>query len=299
MIQSLPEDDHLPVCYEQIKSAVGDLYDRALRKVPEDTLDALRKAHDRESSAVAQSILQVQLRSAELAATRDQFVCSDAGVPVYTVRIGSKVAFDGDVKRAFADGFDELVARIDPPLLKHVANPLTNERSYRGKDMPLVTWDVVDGADYLEIICQPKALGSGRWAELQIFSYPTLEQIEQFVMDVVLRAGSQHCPPVIIGVGIGGDFDVAAKLAKQSTLRKIGSINPEPILAAMEQRLLDAVNATGFGPMGTGGDTTALAVHCDYAAGHGYTPVAVAFNCWINRRTSARLHVDGRTEITE
>ena len=80
---------------------------------------------------------------------------------------------------------------------------------------------------------------------------------------------------------------------RNATLRPLGSTNPEPILAAMEERLLKAVNKTGFGPMGTGGDTTALAVHVDYASGHGFTPVAVCFNCWINRRTRARIYNDG------
>ena len=116
---------------------------------------------------------------------------------------------------------------------------------------------------------------------------------------MIIRAGSQHCPPVIIGVGIGGDFDTAAKMAKQSTLRRIGTVNPDPTLAAMEERLLAAANATGFGPMGTGGDTSALAVHIDYAAGHGYTPVAVSFNCWINRRTRARLRENAALERME
>ncbi|MFC7555130.1 fumarate hydratase [Pseudoroseomonas wenyumeiae] len=138
------------------------------------------------------------------------------------------------------------------PILKHVTNPLTNERSYRGKDMPLVTWDVLSGADYIDITCQPKALGSGRWAALEIFTSPSLEQIEAFVMDCVLKAGSQHCPPVIMGVGIGGSFDYCTKLAKMATLRPLGSVNPEPILAAMEARLTEATNKTGFGPMGTG-----------------------------------------------
>jgi fumarate hydratase subunit alpha len=115
----------------------------------------------------------------------------------------------------------------------------------------------------------------------------------------VMQAGSQHCPPVIIGVGIGGSFDVAARIASKATMRAIGTTNPEPVLAEMEDRLLRAVNATGFGPMGTGGDTTALAVHVDYASGHGYTPVAVCFNCWINRRTRARLHADGSVERFE
>jgi fumarate hydratase subunit alpha len=129
--------------------------------------------------------------------------------------------------------------------------------------------------------------------------YPPLETIEKFVLDSVLTAGSQPCPPIVVGVGIGGSFDHAAKMAKEQVLRPFGQINPEPILAGMEQRLKDAINATGFGPMGTGGDHTAMAVHIDYSAGHGYTPVAVAFNCWINRRTSARIYNDGRVERHE
>jgi fumarate hydratase subunit alpha len=134
---------------------------------------------------------------------------------------------------------------------------------------------------------------------LEIFSFPTLDVIEKYVMDCVLKAGSQHCPPVVIGVGIGGSFDHCAKIAKLATLRPFGQTNPEPILADMEARLLKAVNKTGFGPMGTGGDTTALAVHVEFAAGHGFTPVAVCFNCWINRRASARIYNDGRVEYFE
>jgi fumarate hydratase subunit alpha len=98
---------------------------------------------------------------------------------------------------------------------------------------------------------------------------------------------------VVIGVGIGGTFDYAAKMAKEATLRPFGQQNPEPILADMEARLLKAVNMTGFGPMGTGGDATAMAVHIEYSSGHGFTPVAVSFNCWINRRTRARLYDSG------
>ena len=207
-------------------------------------------------------------------------------------------SFAGDVKRAIRDGFAELVATTDPPLLKHVTNPLTNERGYAGKDMPIVTFDLVDGADHVEIICSPKALGSGRWAALEIFTFPTLAEIEEFVLNTVVRAGSQACPPVVVGVGIGGTFDYAAKLAKESILRPMGQTHPDPVIADMEQRLLDAVNKTGFGPMGTGGATTAMAVHVDYAAGHGFTPVAVCFNCWIDRRTRVRISDDGTvTEV--
>ena len=96
-------------------------------------------------------------------------------MPVYFVKIGTAARLDGNIKQAISDGFDHLVATIDPPILKHVTNPLTNERGYKGKDMPIVSYDLIDGADYVEITCAPKALGSGRWAALEIFSFPTLD----------------------------------------------------------------------------------------------------------------------------
>ena len=117
---------------------------------------------------------------------------------------------------------DHLVATIDPPILKHVTNPLTQERGYKGKDMPLVSFDLVDGADYVEILCSPKALGSGRWAALEIFSFPSLGVIEKYVMDCVLRAGSQHCPPVVIGDDSG--FSDPAFIKNVGTISQ-GAIN--------------------------------------------------------------------------
>lgn len=289
----------MPVTYDLIKSVTAELYERSLKKIPDETKAALRAQQRAESNPVARSTLGSMLESAELAEQFGHFVCSDSGVPVYFVKIGSRVQFDGPIKKAIQDGFADLVRTIRPPLLEHVTNPLTLERGHAGKDMPIVTFDVIDDADYVEITCSPKALGSGRWAALEIFTFPTLEEIEEYIMQVVIRAGPQHCPPVVIGVGIGGTFDYAAKMAKEAMLRPFGTINPEPILKDMEARLLTAVNATGFGPMGTGGDSTAMAVHINYAAGHGFTPVAVCFNCWINRRRSARIYNDGRVEQYE
>jgi fumarate hydratase subunit alpha len=281
------------ITYELVKSVAAELYGGCLKKIPEDTKDALRGALDAERNDGAKKILAMMLRSAQAAEDTQRLVCSDAGIPVYFVKIGTAARLEGNIKQAISDGFDQLVATIDPPILKHVTNPLTRERGYKGKDMPIVSYDLIDGADYVEITCSPKALGSGRWAALEIFSFPTLDVIEKYVMDCVLKAGSQHCPPVVIGVGIGGSFDHCAKIAKLATLRPFDQKNPEPLLADMEARLLKAVNQTGFGPMGTGGDTTALAVHIEYASGHGFTPVAVCFNCWINRRASARIYNSG------
>jgi fumarate hydratase subunit alpha len=289
----------MAITYDTVKTVTAQLYDRSLRGIPEDTKEALRRSDAVETNETARHTLRIMLQSAE-AAERDQhFVCSDAGVPVFFVRVGTQARFDGNVRQAITDGFAELVEHIQPPLLPHVTHPLTLERGYRGKGMPIVTFDLVDDCDHVDITCSPKALGSGRWAALEIFSFPDLKTIERFVIDTVIRAGSQPCPPVVIGVGIGGTFDYAAKMAKEATLRPIGQRHAEPMVADMEQRLVEAVNKTGFGPMGTGGDSTAMTVNVEYAAGHGFTPVAVAFNCWINRRTRARLFNDGRVEIVE
>jgi len=289
----------MAITSDTIKTVTAQLYDRSLRGIPEDTKAALRAADATERNETAQHTLRIMLKSAEAAERSQHFVCSDAGVPVFFVRVGAQARFEGSVRQAITDGFAELVESISPPLLPHVTNPLTLERGYSGKGMPIVTFDLVDDCDHVDITCSPKALGSGRWAALEIFSFPDLATIERFVLETVIKAGSQPCPPVVVGVGIGGTFDYAAKMAKEATLRPIGEKHPEAIVAAMEERLVAAVNKTGFGPMGTGGDATAYAVHVNYAAGHGFTPVAVAFNCWINRRTRARLYNDGRVEIVE
>ncbi|MBL8385007.1 MAG: fumarate hydratase [Burkholderiales bacterium] len=289
----------MPISSRQIRSITADLYEWSLKKVPDDTLAALARAGAAETHPVGRRTIAIMQESAVAAARENHLVCTDVGVPTYSVKVGTRVQFDGPVRQAIVDGFADLVARIDPPILKMVTNPLTHERGYAGRAMPLVTFDLVDDADYVEIACAPKAMGTGRWEAIESFVFPTHETIEKFVLDTVLTAGSQPCPPIVVGVGIGGTFDYAAKMAKEQVLRPFGLVNPEPILAAMEARLLEAINATGFGPMGTGGDTSAMAVHIDYAASHGYMPVAVAFNCWINRRTRARLHADGRVERLE
>jgi fumarate hydratase subunit alpha len=289
----------MSIAADTIKTVTAALYERSLKGIPLDTKAALRSADRVESNETARHTLSLMLKSAEAAESSGHFVCSDAGVPVFFVRVGTQARFAGSVRQAIVDGFDELVRTIKPPLLPHVTHPLTLERGYKGKGMPIVTFDMVDDCDFVDITCSPKALGSGRWAALEIFSFPDLRTIEKFVLDTVIKAGAQPCPPVVVGVGVGGTFDYAAKMAKEATLRPIGTKSDEPILAAMEERLLVAINRTGFGPMGTGGDSTSMAVHVEYAAGHGFTPVAVAFNCWINRRTRARVYNDGRVEIIE
>lgn len=289
----------MTITSEQIAQITADLYEWSLKKVPDDMTAALREAVPRESNPTGRKTLTIMLKSADVAQSTGGLVCTDVGIPTYSVKIGTRVRFDGPVRQAITQGFTRMVARSDPPILKMVTNPLTHERSYEGKDMPIVTFDVLDDADYVDITCAPKALGTGRWEAIETFVYPSLETIENYVLETILKAGSQPCPPIVVGVGIGGTFDHAARIAKEAVLRPFGQVNPEPVLAGMEARLLAAINQLGFGPMGTGGDTTAMAVHINYSASHGFVPVAVSLNCWINRRTRARLHADGRVERIE
>ena len=204
----------MPITYDVVRQVARDLYGWSLKKVPDDTLAALAEARQRETNPTSQRTLDFMQAAARAAEREDRHACSDAGFPTYFVKIGTRLTLDGDIRRAFVDGFADLVETIQPPILKFITHPLTLERSYTGKDMPIVSFDVADGADYMDITCSPKALGSGRWADLKIFSYPKLADIEGYVMECVMEAGSQHCPPVVIGVGIGGSFDNAAKLAK-------------------------------------------------------------------------------------
>ncbi|HSV44415.1 MAG TPA: fumarate hydratase [Ramlibacter sp.] len=289
----------MPITSEQITRLTADLYEWSLKKIPEDTKAVLAAAQPRERNATGRQTLTIMLKSADTAERNGALVCSDVGIPTYSVKIGTRVQFDGPVRQAIVDGFARMAARSDPPILKMVTNPLTHERSHAGKDMPIVSFDVIDDADYVDITCAPKAMGTGRWEAAEIFVYPSLQEIESFVLDTVLKCGTQVCPPMVVGVGIGGTFDHAARIAKDAVLRPFGGLNPEPLLADMEARLLQAINGMGFGPMGTGGDTTAMAVHINYSASHGFVPVAVSLNCWINRRTRARIHADGRVERIE
>jgi fumarate hydratase subunit alpha len=289
----------MAITYEMVRSVAAALYERSLKKVPEDTKAALRRAVDQETNGTAREVLKQMLRSAETAEEKNWLMCSDSGIPVYFVKIGTGVRIDADIKGAIARGFEDLVRSMTPPLLPHVTDPLTLQRSYAGKDVPVLSFDLIHPADYVELTCSPKGLGSGRWAALQVFSFPSIETMENYVLECVVNAATQSCPPVIVGVGIGGTFDTAAKMAKEAMLRPLSEENGDPTLRAWEARLLKAVNATGIGPMGTGGDTTALAVHIHHAAGHGFVPVAVCFNCWPNRRLSARIFDGGAVDYFE
>jgi fumarate hydratase subunit alpha len=267
--------------------------------LPPDVKQALTKAYERETSETAQRIFRTILENIRVAEEQDLLVCQDTGLPIYFVTIGSKFPVDGArIARALRKGAQR--ATLEHPFRGSSTHPLTrvNPQTSVGPGLPVIHWDFDDGADYLEILMVPKGSGSENMSAAKMFiPADGVSALKKFVVDTVLESGSNPCPPGVIGVGIGGTFDLVATLAKKALTRPVGSKNHDPQLAQMEEELLEAINATGIGPMGLGGDTTALAVHIESAYTHiTQNPVAVNSQCWPARRAKARIFRDGRVE---
>jgi len=287
--------------YDAVEDAAKALYIRALKDVPPDVRAALARAFERERSSVARQLLGIIIRNVEIADERRTLVCQDTGTPIYYVGMGTGLRVDGArVAEALRRGTERatrehaLRSSVCQPLTRE--NPQTNTR-YR---IPAVHWEFVPDATWLEILCIPKGSGSESMSFLKMLPPADgVAGIRRFVLESVVEAGANPCPPCIVGVGVGGSADQCMALAKRASIRPIGTRNPDPHLAALEEELLANVNELGIGPQGLGGDTTALSVHIDHAYTHiTHNPVAVNMQCWRGLRASARVHADGRTELT-
>jgi tartrate/fumarate subfamily iron-sulfur-dependent hydro-lyase alpha chain len=223
-------------------------------------------------------------------------VCQDTGICVYFVKLGTEFPINGAklidaLRRGIA------VATKEHNLRSSVVHPITreNRQDNTGVGIPDVHIEFVDGSDELEILLFPKGSGSENMSYLKMLSPAEgISGVKRFVLDSVIDAGPRPCPPTVVGVGIGGTADLCAGLAKRAILRPVGEPHPEPEVAAMEQKLLAAINETGIGPQGLGGSVTSFAVHVEYAATHiSMNPVAVNIQCWRGERASATISRDG------
>jgi tartrate/fumarate subfamily iron-sulfur-dependent hydro-lyase alpha chain len=285
--------------YSLIQSIAKELYIRALKILPPDVKTALQRAHQAESHPGARQILSTMLQNIEVAESRDLMVCQDTGIPIYKVKIGSKLQVNGvQLEQAIREGCRR--ATLDHPFRSSICHPLTRKPTSdsTGERIPLVDFSFLPDADYLEIQMMPKGSGSENmtWMKMLLPS-DGVKGIKKFVLECILEAGGQGCPPTVVGVGIGGTAETCVKLAKEAIFRPIGCPNPKPEIAALESELLQAINKSGIGPMGLGGDTTALAVHIEIAHTHiTMNPVAVNSQCWRGERSSAKIYGDGTLE---
>jgi fumarate hydratase subunit alpha/L(+)-tartrate dehydratase alpha subunit len=282
-----------------VEEAAKELYIRALKFLPPDVTAALEKAYSRETDGIAKSILRTILQNIEVAKNEQLLICQDTGLPIFFVKIGSRFILDGArIAAALEKGVRR--ATLEHPFRGSSTHPLTrvNPQTSVGKGLPIIHWEFEAESDLLDILMVPKGSGSENMSAMKMFiPADGVRAIRKFVVDTVVESGGNPCPPGIIGVGIGGTADLVGVLAKKAICRPVSASNPDPELAKMEQELLEAINATGIGPMGLGGDTTALAVHIESAYTHiTQNPVAVNTQCWAARRMRARIDRDGNVE---
>ncbi|RJP80735.1 MAG: fumarate hydratase [Candidatus Zixiibacteriota bacterium] len=273
---------------DQISDAVAKLCMDANYNLGEDVFQALKDFRDREESPVGRELLDQCLENAKIAHENQVPICQDTGVAVAFVELGDQVIVEGNLAAAIADGVRR--GYTDGYLRKSiVADPL--RRKNTGDNTPPVVWiDVVPGYN-LKITMAPKGGGSENMSEVKMLKPSDGEQgVKDFVVDRVRRSGSNPCPPVIVGVGIGGTYDKCAQLSKKALLREIGSKHPDAYYAAMEEELLARINDLGIGPQGLGGRTTALAVFIEAHPCHiASLPAAVNIQCHAARHKSVVL----------
>lgn len=287
------------VTKDLLKAAIKEVWVRSLTEIPPDILSGLRAAREKERTPRGREYLDILIQNALMAGERRSVICQDTGIPTFFIKTSLGFPYDGDLRAVFDEAIRELT--LDEfPMRPMVVHPLTREDrcDNTGANIPLLHVELEHGTDYMEIQAMPKGAGTGIWGTLQFFAPSVgVNGIKKFVLDSVLRAGSNPCPPLIVGVGLGGPLEEVARLATAASARPIDRRHPEPELAALEEELCQTLNRSQIGPMGMGGDTTVLAVNIEYSGTHKpWLPVAVNINCWPGRRAACRVHSDGRIE---
>jgi fumarate hydratase subunit alpha len=245
----------------------------------DDVVAAIRNAVAKEESPLGREILNQILQNAEIAKNEKMPLCQDTGLAAIFAELGQDVHVEGgDFESAIQEGVRQGYA--EGYLRKSIVeDPL--RRKNTGDNTPAVISTRIVSGDKIKITILPKGGGSENMSAIKMLKPSDGEEgVKSFVVDTVRKAGGNPCPPIIVGVGIGGSFDKCAYLAKKALLRKVGSVHPDPYYAAMEKELLERVNNTGVGPQGLGGRITALAVHIEAHPCHiASLPAAVNTQC--------------------
>ncbi len=247
----------------------------------DDAASALRSARDRETSALGKEVLGQIISNFEIAAKESLPMCQDTGIAVFFVEAGRDAHIEGNLEEAINEGvrqgYDEGYLR------KSVCDPLTRINT-RDNTPAIIHTSVVEG-DGIRIRFAPKGAGSENMSRLRMLKPADgIAGIKKFVVESITEAGGNPCPPIIAGVGIGGNFEKAALLAKKALLRPVGGHNPDKDVHKLEDELLGLINASGIGPMGFGGTVTALAVHIETFPCHiASLPVALNVQCHADR----------------
>jgi fumarate hydratase subunit alpha len=275
---------------KKIIETVSHLFQDACLYLPEDVLAALKQAREKEESPAAKDVLAQLIENTEIAAKEKTPLCQDTGAAVVVLELGQDVHITGgDLYTAINEGVRQGYEK--GYLRKSMANQPFSARVNTKDNTPAIIHTDIAPGDKLRISVMPKGGGSENCSRLTVMPPAKGRQgIIDFVVNLVDESGSNPCPPVIVGLGIGGTTDKAMTLAKKALLRKVGEPNPDPEVAELEKEILQRANNLGIGPMGYGGRTTALAVHAETFPAHiASLPVAVNIQCWCARHKEAVL----------
>lgn len=268
---------------KDITQAVKDICISANLELSDEMQSCIREAKNTEKNPLAKQILDQLQENMEIAKTDKIPICQDTGMAVFFIEIGQEVHITGGnltqaVNEGVRQGYTEGYLRKSV-----VGDPLIRENT-KDNTPAIIHYDIVSG-DSLKITITPKGFGSENMSVLKMLKPADgIEGVKQVVLDAASNAGPNACPPFVIGVGIGGDFELAPKLAKKALTREPGSHNEIAYIAELEKELLDTINKMGIGPAGLGGSTTALAVNIETYATHiAGLPVAVNMCCHVDR----------------
>lgn len=276
--------------FDRIKDAVCAMCGQAACDLPDDVLAALQRAKSGETSDLGREFFDQYLLNSQIARKERLPLCQDTGFAVFFVQMGSEVMLDhGTVKEAINAGVREGYKKFF--LRKSiVSDPLFDRKNTFDNTPAVVHLEQVPG-DKLHLTLAPKGGGSENMSALRMLKPSEGRQgVVDFVVNAVVSAGGNPCPPTIVGVGIGGTMEYAAYMAKKALLRKVGENSPDERYAALEAEILEKINASGVGPQGLGGKTTALAVNIEFHPCHlASMPVAVNLNCHAARHAEVEL----------
>ncbi|MEE0970516.1 MAG: fumarate hydratase [Clostridia bacterium] len=273
-----------------IEDKISELFVTANQVLPCSTCNAIMNAHLKETNELAKDILGILEENISAAKELDIPICQDTGMAVVFLKVGQDVHFEGGlltdavnrgVERAYVDGKLRLSV---------VCDPLYNRKNTENNCPAVIYTEIVPG-DKVEITAVPKGFGSENMSAVKMFNPSAKEaDIISFVIDTVRNAGANPCPPITLGIGIGGTFEMAALLSKKALIRDLDDINPDESYKILEEKILNEINKLDIGPQGFGGDTTALAVKIEKYPTHiAGLPVAVNICCHVHRHMTVTI----------
>ncbi|MHA1590463.1 MAG: fumarate hydratase [Candidatus Njordarchaeales archaeon] len=283
---------------QRIIESVVELLRISETRLPIDIIESLKKAYNEETETLAKTQLKAILDNIKYASEKNIPICQDTGLITFYVKLGDEFPIRSKLNSLLIEAVKRATEEV--PLRPNAVNPWTGKNSgdNTGEYIPYIHYELVPG-DSLEISVMPKGGGSSYVAKL--YSIPPAEKVKglkKAVINAVYDAGPKPCPPIIVGVGVGGTEDLAMILAKKALLRPINIRNEDENIAKLEEELLGLLNSLEIGAMGFGGKTTVLGVNIEWAHRHPATfLVGIAIGCWAMRRGTLIIHKDGSAEI--